>query len=156
MTLVQAFGLVVAMAQIYFNWGAYFRALGNTKPLAVAPWAASITFLVVGLPLLFAYDLDGLAAGIFLQAVAHLAVRVYYLHRLFEGLPLVRHALSGILPVVPGALVVLAMRAVETGSRSVVEAVVEVVVFVAITAAATWWREAPLLREAFGYLRAAA
>ena len=151
-TLVQAFGLVVAMSQIYFNWGAYFRALGNTRPLAVAPWAAAITLLVVGLPLLFAYDLDGLAAGIFLQTVAHLAVRIYYLHRLFEELPLVRHALSGVLPVIPGALVVLGMRALETGARSLPEAVAELLVFVAVTAAATWWKEAPLLREAFGYL----
>jgi hypothetical protein len=118
----------------------------------VAPWAAAGTFLVFGLPLLFTYDMDGLAAAIFLQALVDLAVRVYYLHRLFEGLPLVRHALSGILPVVPGVLAVLAMRAIESGSRDVVVAAIELVVFVGVTAIATWVREGPLLREAFGYL----
>ena len=151
-TLVQAFGLVVAMAQIYFNWGAYFRALGDTKPLAVAPWAATVTFLAFGLPLLFLYGMDGLAAGICLQAIVDLGVRVHYLHRLFEGLSLTRHALAGILPVVPGAAAVLGVRLIESGGRGLTEAVVEIVVFVGLTAVATWLREAPLLREAFGYL----
>jgi O-antigen/teichoic acid export membrane protein len=151
-TLLQVFGLVVATGQIYFNWDAYFRALAQTKPMAVASWAAAVTFVVAGVPLLILFDLRGLALGIGLQALAHLTCRVYFLHRLFSDLPLARHALSGFLPIVPGAAAVLGMRLLESGSRTVTEAVAELIVFCALTLAATWIREAPLLREAIGYL----
>ena len=54
--------------------------------------------------------------------------------------------------MLPGAVAVLGMRLVESGSRGALEAVVELVVFAGLTAAVTWVKEAPLLREAFGYL----
>ena len=151
-TLLQVLGLVVATGQIYFNWDAYFRALADTKPIAVASWASAITFVVAGLPLLILFDLRGLAIGIGLQALANLACRIYFLHRLFDGLPLARHAVSGVLPIIPGVVAVLTMRWLESGARTGVEAAAELVVFVALTAVATWLREAPLLREAIGYL----
>ena len=36
--LIQAFGLTAALNQIGFNWTAFFRALGDTRPIAVAGW----------------------------------------------------------------------------------------------------------------------
>jgi O-antigen/teichoic acid export membrane protein len=151
-TLLQVTGLVVAISQIFMNWDAYFRARAETKPMAVASWAAALTFVLAGIPLLIVFDLKGLALAIGLQGAAHLVCRVYFLHRLFGDLPLLRHALSGVLPIVPGVVAVLGMRLVESGARTGVEALAELAVFILLTAAATWSREAPLLREAIGYL----
>ena len=41
--LLQAFGVVAAVGHIAFNWDAYFRAIGNTKPLGVASLVAAAT-----------------------------------------------------------------------------------------------------------------
>jgi O-antigen/teichoic acid export membrane protein len=151
--LLQISGVVAALAQICFNWDAYFRALGNTRPIAVHGWAAATTFLVVGIPLLLAYDLRGLALGIAAQAAAALAVRLFYVKRLFGDLHLIRHALAGILPVIPGTVLVLLLRVLESGPRTLAEALTELFLFVAVTALATWRADGPLLREFRGYLR---
>ena len=151
--LLQISGVVAALAQVCFNWDAYFRALGNTRPIAIHGWAAAITFLVVGIPLLLAFDLRGLALGIAAQAAAALAVRLFYVKRLFGDLHLLRHALSGLLPVIPGTAIVLLLRVLETGDRTLVQALVELVLFVGVTALATWRADGALLREFRGYLR---
>jgi len=153
--LLQVTGVVAALGHIGFNWDAYFRALGTTRPMAVASAVAAVVFLAAGLPLLFAYDLDGLAAGIGLQMAAHVACRAYYLQRLFHGFGFVRHALRALLPTLPAGGAVLALRVAEAGERTAAMALAEIGLYLAITAIATWALENRLLREALGYLRGA-
>jgi len=148
-------GVVAALGHIGFNWDAYFRALGTTRPMAVASAVAAAVFLAAGLPLLFAYDLDGLAAGIGLQMAAHVACRAYYLQRLFHGFGFARHALRALLPTLPAGAAVLALRVAETGERTEAMALGELGLYLAVTAVATWALENRLLREAVGYLRGA-
>ena len=152
-TLLQVYGIVAAIGHIGFNWDAYMRATGQTRPIAVASVAAMLTFVVLGLPLIFKYGLSGLAAAVALQTVAHLACRAYYLRKLFRGFDYLRHAMRAILPSIPAAAIVLLMRSVESGQRTLALAIGELAIYVAVTAAATWVGERALLKEAVGYVR---
>jgi PST family polysaccharide transporter len=151
--LLQVTGAVAAIGHIGFNWSAYFRAIGDTRPMAVASVVAAVTFFATGLPLLFSHGLDGLAAGIGLQMAAHVMCRAYYLQRLFHGFGFAWHAIRALLPTVPAALAVLALRVVESGERTASMALAELGAYLGITVVATWVLENRLLREAVGYLR---
>jgi PST family polysaccharide transporter len=150
--LLQAFGATAALGHLGFNWGGYFRARGETRPLAVYGAIACAVFLVAGLPLLFAEGLDGLAAGLALVAATGVAVRAWYLRRLFPGFRMIGHAARAIAPTIPAAAAVLAVRALA-GHGSAALAAGQLVLYVAATAVATWRLEGGLLREVLGYLR---
>lgn len=150
--VLQVYGIAAAINHVGFNWTAYFRALGRTRPIAWANIAATAVFILAGIPLLLAMGLRGFAIGILLQGMAALALRAYYLQRIFPGFDFLRHASRSFLPTVPAAGAVLVMRALEPGPRTAAMAGAELVVFVVVSAAATWYLESRLLREAFGYL----
>jgi O-antigen/teichoic acid export membrane protein len=150
--VLQIYGLTAAIGHIAFNWDAYMRALGKTRPMAVASVVAMVSF-IASLPLLFAYGLKGLAAAAALQGAAHLACRAYYMQRLFKGFAFWNHAFRSLVPTIPGAAVVLLLRQVESGGRTLTIALGELVLYGLITVAATWHFEGGLLREALGYLR---
>ena len=152
-TVLQVYGVAAAVNHIGFNWTAYFRARAQTRPIAVASVAAMVTFLVIGIPLLLEFGLTGFAAGIAVQGLAHLAVRAFYLRRLFDGFSFLRHAMRAFLPTLPAIAAVALTRLVETGGRTVELALAELSLYVAVTVAATWYFESDLLREAVGYLR---
>ncbi|MGI8506725.1 MAG: oligosaccharide flippase family protein [Solirubrobacteraceae bacterium] len=154
--LLQITGVVAAVSQVGFNWDDYFRARGNTMPLAVAGVASTAALLGVGLPLLFADGLTGLGIGIAAGAGVHVAFRAYFLSRLFEGFAFIRHATRAMVPTFPAVGAVLLVRAFESGARSGTMAVVELAVYVIVTLALTWLIEGALVREALGYLRARA
>jgi O-antigen/teichoic acid export membrane protein len=150
--LLQVNGLVAAFAHVAFNWDDYFRARSVTRPIAVASVASTVTFLAVGLPLLFTHGLTGLAIGIAAQAAVHLVFRAWYLSRLFDGFRFVRHGARAMLPTVPAAAVLLIVRALESGHRSLALAVAELVAYVIVVAGATWLFERQLIREAIAYV----
>ena len=151
--LLQVFGVAAAVGHVGFNWDAYFRAVGRTRPIAVTSAAAAVVFVSAAIPLLAAYGLEGLAAAIALQTLVHVVVRAYYLSRLFHGFGFIRHAVRAFLPAVPGALLVLLARLLEPAHRTAAMALVELVLYVLVTVAATVLFEGRLLREALGYLR---
>lgn len=151
--LLQAFGLIAAVNHIGFNWSAYYRALGNTRPIA---WVGGIfvaVYLTVAMPLLAIDGLEGLAIGMAIAAAAGLAARAYYVTRLFPHFHALAHSMRAIAPTIPAAGAVLGLRMLESGERTAGMAAVEFAVFVAVTLAATGLLERPLLREVLGYLR---
>jgi O-antigen/teichoic acid export membrane protein len=152
--VLQVYGIAAAVGHVGFNWNAYFRARAETRPMAVASLAAMVTFLAVGLPLLFTDGLRGFAIGVAAQTVVHVLFRAYYLQRLFDGFAFLRHAGRAFLPTVPAVAVVLVLRMAESGERTLVMALGELGLYVIVTAAATWYFESRLLREAIGYLTA--
>lgn len=151
-TVLQVYGIAAAINHIGFNWTAYFRARAETQPIAVANAVAMVTFLAAGIPLLLRFGLPGFAAGVALQALAALIFRAFYLKRLFNGFAFLRHALRAFLPTLPAAGAVLVMRALEVRERTLALAFAELAVYVLVTAAATWYFEAGLLREAGRYV----
>lgn len=151
--LLEITGVVAGIGHIGFNWDDYYRARSNTRPVAIVSVAGTITLLGVGLPLLFAHGLTGLAIGIGAGAAVSLLVRGWYVSRLFEGFAFARHALRAVLPTVPAVAAVALMRAVETGTRTEAMAAAELVVYLGVTVVATWLLERPLLDEVLGYVR---
>ena len=150
--VLQVYGLAAAVGHIGFNWNAYFRARAETRPIAVASVAAMVTFLGVGLPLLFLDGLRGFAIGVAAQTLVHVLFRAYYLQRLFDGFGFLRHSVRAFLPTLPAAGVVLLMRLLESGERTAAMALGELAAYLAVTVVATWYFESRLLREAIGYV----
>ena len=150
--LLQWFGATAAMYHLGFNWDAYFRARGDTRPIGVTSVAAIVVFVAVVIPLMLSDGLHGLAIGLAIQAAAVVAVRAYFLRRLFAGFALGRHALRAIAPSIPAVGAVLLARALESGARSEGRALGELALYAAVTLTATVVFERDLLREARGYL----
>jgi PST family polysaccharide transporter len=150
--ILQITGVVAAIGHIGFNWDDYFRAEGDTKPIAVAAVGTAASFVAVGVPLTLSFGLRGLAFGIGFQALVALGFRAFYLKRLFDGFAFMRHAIRAILPTVPAAGVTLLMRLAERGPRTLPIALGELASYLLITAGATWLLEERLLSEAVGYL----
>jgi len=151
--LLQVWGLVAAFGHIGFNWDAYFRARGETRPLAIASILTALAFVMLGLPLLFEFGLRGFAAAVGVQMLVNVGIRSFYLRRLFDGFVFFRHALRAIWPTVPAAATVLLLRVAESGDRHLRYALFEGVVYVAVTCVVTWRAERTLLTEVVGYVR---
>ena len=151
--LLQVFGFAAAANHLGFNWDAYFRARGRTRPIAAATLASMVVFLATAIPLLYTDGLRGFAIGIAAQTLAGLLVRAVYVRRLFAGFGMVRHALRAIAPSVPAVLVVLAARSLESGPRTGAKAIAELATYLLVTGVATVLLERDLLREALGYIR---
>jgi lipopolysaccharide exporter len=152
--LIQIFGLIAASHQVAFNWTAYFRARGNTRPIAVVNVIVMVAFLLSMVPLTITDGLTGFGIAMAITAGVALIARTYLLVRLFPGFAMIRHTARAVAPSVPAAAAVLGMRLLAGGSGSRALAVAELVVYVAVTALATVAFERPLLGEVVGYLRA--
>ena len=151
--LFVAFGLTAAVNHIGFNWHAFFRARGDTRPLANVAAVTAAAFFLAPAPLMFLYGLEGLALGIGVMTLTGLAGRSYYLAKLFPGFRMVHHAARAIAPTVPAVLVVFLLRALESGPRTPALAAIEFGAYILTTAVATYLAERDLLREVAGYLR---
>jgi O-antigen/teichoic acid export membrane protein len=155
--IISVFGLLAAINHVAYNWDDYFRALGDTRPIAVWAWANLATTLVATLPLLIWLHLDGFAIGMAVNTLVSLGIRLYYLRRLFPGFAMLRHMARAIAPTIPAADAVLVMRLLSVHHhRTAAMAAVEIVTFVAITVIASATLERSLIREVLGYLRPAA
>jgi O-antigen/teichoic acid export membrane protein len=151
--VLQAAGLVSAIGHIGFNWDAYFRAIGNTRPIAKASMISLVAFGVGPIPLMIAYDLKGYAAGLGVAWVASFCTRWYFLSKLFSGFAMARHAARAIAPTIPAVALILALRIVERTDRTFEVALIEGAIYAIATALATWFFERDLLREVVVYLR---
>jgi O-antigen/teichoic acid export membrane protein len=151
--LLQAFGAIAAFNHLGFNWDAFFRARGDTKPIAWVAGMTAIVYLTLTIPLMATEGLDGFAVGIGIQTVVVMVARTWFLTRLFDGFQMAKHAVRAIVPSVFPVAAVLLMRVLESGPRTEAMAVAEVAVYVGTTILATLYFERVLLREVLGYLR---
>jgi O-antigen/teichoic acid export membrane protein len=152
--LLQVFGIVAALNHIAFNWGAFYRARGDTRPAFVISVLLAASCALIVLPCLVLWDLPGLAAGTAAMVAITLAGRLYYVMKLFPAFGVLAYAWRSLLPTIPPALAVLALRA--AGADGVWAAIAEAALFAGGCALLIWWLERPLLREVGGYLRPAA
>jgi O-antigen/teichoic acid export membrane protein len=154
--LLQVFGLVVAVKQIAFNWTAFHRAVGDTRPIAVNAVVGMLAFSAAAVPGMLLWGIEGYALAVAVMAVVEMATRAYFLERLFPSFDIARHSLRAIAPSLPAVALILGMRQLETGPRGPELALVELALYLVATAVATWVLERALLREVFGYLRSRA
>jgi hypothetical protein len=138
--------VTAAVDQIAFNWSAYFRARGETRPIAVSNVALLAGGLLVAVPLMLVWGITGYAAGMAVATVAVVATRILYLRRLFPGMPMLRQISRGFAPTAPAVAATLGVRALGAGIA------LEMAAFVLATLVATITLEHRLLRESVSYL----
>ena len=151
--LMRATAIALGIHQIGFNWQAFYRARGDTKPIAVAGVVAIAVTGGLVIPMLLTWELKGLAFGILGAEVIYLCMRAYFLRRLFPTFNPLTYAARALGPLVIPTLAVLAMRAAESGDRTLVTAGTEAVVYLGLVIACTYTFERRLVREIVTYLR---
>jgi O-antigen/teichoic acid export membrane protein len=151
--LVAAYGIAAVLNQIGFNWSAFFRAIGRTRPIAVESAVGLVAVMAIAVPLLATEGLTAFGIGLCVTTAIGVALRLFYLRQIFPGLPIMSHVARGIGPTVPAVLAVLGVRTLESGSRTLGHVGVEVALFAAVVVGATIVSERDLLRESVGYLR---
>jgi O-antigen/teichoic acid export membrane protein len=151
--LMVAIALACGLAQVGFNWGVFMRAVNNTKPLFVAAIVDLAVFVTVAIPGMILFDLTGYAAGFAASVIVQLALRGWYMRRMFPGFNVVRQLMRGMLPVIPPAAVILVERAVTPDGRSPARAFAEASVYAIGVVATTYAFERSLIAEAVGYVR---
>jgi PST family polysaccharide transporter len=150
--LLRVYGAVVIVGHVAYNWDLYMRAMNTTRPIAVANIAGMVAFLAVGVPLILTHGLIGVAIGTAAMTAVIQVCRGIYLRQVFKGYTWSRQALRATLPTVPAAGVVVALRLLERGPRTLPMVAGEVFAYLVVTAFATWALERQLLREAVSYL----
>jgi lipopolysaccharide exporter len=153
--VIQVVALCAAVNQIGFNWTAFYRARGETRPIAVASVVVLAAVFLIAIPLLAWEGLDAFAAGWCAAIVAFVAVRLYYLARLFPALRIGVHVGRAVAPTFFAVPFVLAVRVATGGPRGVGQPLAELGLFGCLVAIGTFLAERGLLREARGYLRRA-
>lgn len=151
--VIQVFGLAAAVNQVAFNWSAFFRALGLTRPMAGASAVMLAGVMAIAVPLLLWRGIDGFAVGMGLATILYVGARVAYLKRLFPVREVLANAARGIAPALPAVAAVLVARAIGGAHRGPVQVAVELALFIAVAVGATYVAERALLDELRGYLR---
>ena len=147
-----AVALIIGATQIAFNWSIFMRALNHTMPLFISSLVNLAGFALFVVPGLILLGLTGYAIGFAATVVVNLCLRGYFLRRLFDGFKVFRHSVRAIVPSVPPAAAILALRLLEI-DRTLVVVLGELGLYVALTIAFTVVFERNLLREMLGYLR---
>jgi PST family polysaccharide transporter len=152
--LLQAFAVAAALNQVAFNWTAFYRARGETRPVAVVAAATLGAVVVLAVPLLLWRGVDGFGVGMVLATLAAVGVRLRYAARLFGWGVLLANTARGIAPALPAVAAILLFRWAEGGDagRSPARALLELAVYGVLAAACTLVSERALLREVRGYL----
>jgi O-antigen/teichoic acid export membrane protein len=151
--LLQGLAGAAAIQQLGYNWFSFYRARGDSGRQAVEAAVMSAGFLALSVPGLFLWGPWGFIGGRLATAVLVLFVRRHYVRALL-GLELLALGVRGSAPVLAATGLVLLVRGLAwSGSRSLAQALVELVLFLGATALLTWAAERTLLRNLLGQLR---
>jgi PST family polysaccharide transporter len=152
--VIQAYGAVAVINQMAVNWTVFYRAIGNTKPIAVGGVVMAIGSGVIATPLLLTEGLVGFAFGYGIAVSLFALVRLYYLNKLFS-LPLVlRNIVRGMTPGLIAFAATGGLRLlVDHGTRTELMAIGELALFAVVAAVMTFRQERDLLSELIDYLR---
>lgn len=151
--VIAGVGLIVGFAHVGFNWAIFMRAVNNTRPIFAASLFSLGVFVTITAPAVLVFGLNGYIIGFGVSVALQLIVRGYFLRRLFMGFEALRHLVRAVAPSVPAAGVVLLFRYVADGHRTLARALVELALYIGITALCTLFFERRLITEVVGYLR---
>jgi len=140
--------------QVAVNWTVFFRAIANTKPIAVGGAVMAFGAAFIATPMLLAEGLVGFAFGYGIAVCIYMAVRFMYLKRMFSLRLMLLNAVRGLLPGLTAFLVTGGVRLlVDTGERTETMAIRELGLFLLVSAAMTFLFERSLMSELAAYLR---
>lgn len=151
--LIAVVGVNAVINQIGFNWTAFFRALGDTRPVAICSGIGLAAMLLIAVPLLATDGLTAFAIGLGIVNVIGVAARLWFLRRIFPGFSFVAQALWGVGPTLPAVACVLLLRFADPGEPTFVRVAAEAVMYASLVVACTYASDRRLLRESAGYLR---
>ena len=152
--VIQAFALIAAINVIGFNWSSIFRAIADTRPIAVAGLTMAISVCALAVPGLLLGGLDGYSIGMALSVIVLVGVRLVFLKRLFSLRAIAVNVLRSVMPTAGALTGTVALRlALWGGEREFVQSVAEVVLYAALVVGFTAVAERALLLEFRGYLR---
>jgi O-antigen/teichoic acid export membrane protein len=152
--LLQGMGAAAGLQQIGFIWFTFYRARGQTGPYLVEFSILTGSFLALAVPGLFLFGAAGFVWGRLIGVAIGLGVRRHYVRRLLPNVSLAALGVRALAPILAGGAAAAALRlALWGGSRGAAQAVAEIALFLAVTAAVTWALERELLAEAVDYLR---
>jgi O-antigen/teichoic acid export membrane protein len=151
--LVAAVALTCGIGQIAFNWTVFMRALDHTRPLFWASLVEVGIFLAVSVPAILLFGLTGYAIGFAVSTAVQIAVRAHFMRVVVGGTRVLRQIVRSIAPIVPAAAIVLALRALPLGDRTLARALGELALFVAASVVCTYLFERKLVTELLGYVR---
>ena len=149
--LLQGLAVAGALQQVGYNWFAFYRARGQTRPQAVETGCGALAFLALAVPGLVLLGAEGFVVGRVAAVLVVLVVRWVYVRRLLPGVRIGALVAPALLPLTLAALSTLALRAVLWGGeRSVAQALAELALFVAVYVAGALRSERSLLSELRG------
>jgi O-antigen/teichoic acid export membrane protein len=151
--LIITFGIAAALNQVGFNWTAFFRARGNTRPAAVESLVGLAAVMAIAIPLLATKGLTAFGVGLIIATGASVAVRLSYLRSIFPALALAGHIASAIGPTLPAVAAVLGLRGFGLGHRSPLQVALETALYATLVIAVTLGTQRRLLGEVAGYVR---
>jgi O-antigen/teichoic acid export membrane protein len=152
--LLQGLAGTAAIQQLGYNWFSFYRARGDSSRQAVEAAVSTAAFLLLAVPGLLIWGSWGFIGGRLAGAVLVLIVRRHYVRRLL-GIELLALGVRGAAPIAAATGLVLAVRTVAwSGPRTLAQAAVEVVLFLACSAALTWATERALVRDLLAQVRA--
>ncbi len=151
--LIQIIGASTAIYQLGFNWTAFHRAVGRTRPQTVYALVGLFTFLAVPLPLLFTRGATAFAWGLFAVNIVAGALRWLYMKQLLPGAQIANFVFRSLLPPAFAAGVILVLRALINPGSGLGPMLGEIAVFISAYLFSTALAERALLAEAVSYLR---
>lgn len=151
--VIQIVAIAAGLNQFGFNWTAFYRAIGRTRPIALSGVVMLVAVMAITIPLIYSDGLKGYAIGMAAATGVLLLVRCWYLVRLFPTVSLLSHTLRAIAPTVPAVLAVLLARHIASGTRTPLQVSVELALYGVVLAGGVFVLERKLLREVLGYLR---
>jgi O-antigen/teichoic acid export membrane protein len=151
--LIQGLAVAGLLQHVGFNWFAFYRAHGDTRPPALEAVVVAVAFVVLAVPALVAWGAVGFVAGRIAAVVLGLGVRARYVRRMLPSVRAGRLVAPALLPALAATGCALAVRlALWGGERPAWQAAAEVVLFAALFAALALPRERALLAELRGAL----
>ncbi len=135
LVLFQVFGITAALNHIGFNWSAFYRVVGETKPIAKVVFVTTVVFCVTAIPLLLVFGLPGFAAGMAVMTAATLAMRAYFVGQVVSRVRGVRVRPAGDRADDPGGARGPRGPGGDTGQRTLDLALAELALYCVVTIA---------------------
>ena len=153
--LIQGLAVASLLQHLGFNWFSFYRAHGDTGPPTVEAVASGVAFLVLAVPGLFLFGVEGFIGGRIAAVLVALVLRAHYVRRLLPAVGWARIAAPAVVSAAGATLTVLAVRGLLWGGeRPLGQALAELAVFLGVFGLLALRRERVLLGELRAGLRA--